>query len=169
MFDLVQRSVWIFICIILYALLICEISGDQLFYSELGLQKNPCDVQCNCYSWIRLLSLLSARRSPFVPKIMRVWDEKLYAYKVTDEWYWVCIYLYFSGDNRAVRAHKLQLLYYYYKNSVPKSVSDAGWTHAARILNFTYAFAHRECLRANRARKIFRAHDKLSSLVAGVR
>ena len=51
MFDLVQRSVWILICIILYALLICEISGDQLFDSGLNLQKNPCDVECNCYSW----------------------------------------------------------------------------------------------------------------------
>ena len=59
----------------------------------------------------RLLSLLSARRSVFMPKIMRVWNGKLYLYRVTDKWYWVRIYLYFSGDNRAIRAHKLYSFY----------------------------------------------------------
>ena len=60
------------------------------------------------------------------------------------------IYLYFSSDNRAIRAQTI--------------VSIFIFTRCAHIEFYLYICVPRACLRANRARNIFRAHDKLSSL-----
>ena len=101
----------------------------------------------------RLLCLLSVHRSAFVPKIMCICDEKLYPTELYIQtrgtgFLFICIFQMI-----------IELLEHI------TIVSMLLFTRCTHTDFYLCICAPHTCLRANQAQKIFRAHDKLSSLV----
>ena len=73
---------------------------------------------------------------------MHVWDEKLHPYGVTDEWYWVRIYLYFSVIMELLEQPRNKALF----STLLAEGRDPGecWSRGSKILGATWISVTRE-------------------------